>query len=123
MDDDEASHYLHKRLIHKNFPDAKVEAVTDGRLALRHLLESSSTGENCPTHIWLDLKMPRMDGWNFLEALAVNASRLNCRPQITIVSTAADVEERTKANRYGISAVVEKFMTSEQCAHILSSMN
>ena len=120
VDDDENSHFIHSRIIHKQYPDARVKGMTDGRAALRMLLEANEDGTCCPTHIWLDLKMPAMDGWSFLDALAVNAGRLRCRPAITIVSSSPNPDDRERAQTYPVTGFIEKYMSVDDVDMILS---
>ena len=111
VDDDERTNMIHRRTILKQFPEARIESVTDGRKALRRLLEVKDGDETCPTHIWLDLSMPTMDGWSFLDALAVNAGRLECRPTVTIVSSSQKREDRERAQEYPVAGFVDKHMS------------
>lgn len=78
-----------------------VVRAANGREALEALEEAGS-----PCLILLDLMMPEMDGWQFLEALRGRPS-----PAIVVVSAIADLSD--VADRYGCE-VLKKPVTIEQ---------
>jgi len=70
IDDDEANHFLTQLSIKKAKIDAHVQVVYDGVEALEYL---TTTGKYAseptfpqPGIIFLDINMPRMNGWEFL---------------------------------------------------------
>lgn len=66
VDDDEATNFLHKRLISRAFPYANVRTFDDGEYALHALSETDS---RFPDLILLDVNMPGMSGYEFLQQI------------------------------------------------------
>jgi CheY-like chemotaxis protein len=66
----------------------KVLTASNGKEGLEHI---RSTGNPCL--ILLDLMMPVMNGWQFLEALQVDTEPVQKRPSVVVVSAAADLVE------------------------------
>lgn len=64
VDDDEMSQFVVSRLIPRVFASAEVISVHNGLEAVNHLLGDTM---NLPTLIMLDIDMPGMDGFEFLE--------------------------------------------------------
>lgn len=67
VDDDLATNYIHTKVIQKAEIVEKIVAVTDGFDALEYLKEDKSEEYICPDIIFLDINMPGMDGWEFLD--------------------------------------------------------
>jgi CheY-like chemotaxis protein len=67
VDDDEATNYLHKRVIEETFDVEHIEIATNGQVALDYLKKIAETGALYPQIIFLDINMPVMNGWQFLE--------------------------------------------------------
>ena len=65
-----------------------VSTAENGQKALEHL-EAYGT----PDLVLLDMRMPVMTGWEFVEALA---SRGLARPKILVMTAAADTEKRAR---------------------------
>ena len=72
VDDNEADNYLHKIVLQESGVTDRVEIAMDGEEALEFLLargrEGAAAGQDSPPElIFLDINMPVMDGWVFLE--------------------------------------------------------
>lgn len=67
IDDDETFIYISKRLL-KGIDNIKqIEVFNNGLDALNYIKSNSKNPELLPEIIFLDLSMPIMDGWQFLE--------------------------------------------------------
>lgn len=75
-------------------------AAADGRAAL------DEVREHHPSVVLLDIMMPVMDGWAFLEELqAIPAAE---RPRVIVVSARSSLRDRAKAAELGADAFVVK---------------
>ena len=67
IDDDKLTIKLISMLIRKNEFCDEIHSFSNAQLALDELKKNCSTIENLPDVILLDLNMPVMDGWQFLD--------------------------------------------------------
>lgn len=67
VDDDTITAFGIKKLIHKSISCQTVLEFKNGKEAMNHIQESLSNGGPIPDLIFLDINMPIMDGWQFLE--------------------------------------------------------
>ncbi|MBD3663770.1 response regulator [Sulfitobacter aestuariivivens] len=70
VDDDEVTNLLHKRLIRRSGQVKEVAVATDGLEALDYLRSRIAAKAPLPELIFLDINMPRMGGFEFLEKYA-----------------------------------------------------
>ncbi|WMJ75012.1 response regulator [Cytophagaceae bacterium ABcell3] len=66
VDDDNINNYLNARLIKKLRITDNVKISLNGAEALKYL-SSENKGGNCPSLIFLDINMPVMNGFEFLD--------------------------------------------------------
>ncbi|MDX1768116.1 response regulator [Arenibacter troitsensis] len=66
IDDDEIFQFIMKNTIAEISPDIKIEFFTDGEKGIDFLKQNLGTALNLPDVILLDVNMPFMDGWEFL---------------------------------------------------------
>ena len=97
VDDEEVTHYLVRQLLPR--AQYRLWIANDGTDALAQLVEQS------PDVVLLDLRMPRMDGFEFLAHLRRDAS-LPAVPVIVVTSTVLSAEER--ALLHGASLILPK---------------
>jgi CheY-like chemotaxis protein len=88
IDNEELDNAIFKMLINRVIKNCEVDIMVNSEEAIKKLLEkSNSKPELLPDFIFLDLKMPVMNGWQFLEEF----ERLNIDPlrkiQIYILSS------------------------------------
>jgi len=105
VDNDQVNSFVLKNIIARNYDDVSVHIVTDGALALEYL-KSQSTDALFPSIILLDIYMPVMDGFQFLEAYSKLFAERNTA--IFAMSNSLIKEDQQRANHYN---VVKGFIT------------
>jgi CheY-like chemotaxis protein len=97
VDDEEVTHYLVRHLLPRTH--YRISIASDGKTAFDRLLEQS------PDVILLDLRMPGMNGLEFLSRLRRDA-KLADLPVIVLTSAILQPEERTLLQ--GVAAILSK---------------
>ncbi len=70
VDDDSITNMMHTRVIERSGRARAIEVATDGLSALEILKRDLENGDPLPELIFLDINMPRMGGFEFLEHYA-----------------------------------------------------
>ena len=68
IEDDSISATVTEVVLKRTFGSVQVQAYTNGQLAFNDLSSGLQNGAPMPDLILLDLNMPVMDGWEFLDA-------------------------------------------------------
>ncbi|TPE46370.1 response regulator [Pontibacter mangrovi] len=99
VDDDEVSIFLAEAIMEAECFAAECKGYLDAQKALNDLLESAHNGnpDALPEIIFLDLNMPFLSGWDFLEALVPVERDLKDRCRIYILTSSVDEQERRRA--------------------------
>ncbi|WP_417871085.1 response regulator [Winogradskyella sp.] len=93
----------------------------NGQEAINNLKPIMLTGEKIPEVILLDINMPIMDGWQFLDEFI----QIESHKEVTIyiVSSSIDPADLQRAKKYeSISNYVVKPITAETLKNILQEM-
>lgn len=91
----------------------------NGQAALEGLEEMLGKGDKYPDLIMVDLNMPVMDGWQFLDAFSnLDANK---QPLVFIVSSSIDPSDLRKAKNYPlVKEFVVKPLTAQKLKELLS---
>lgn len=102
IDDDESVNFLHKCVIDAAKITRSLLIAETAQQALNLLKDSTNGKRTKPDIIFLDLNMPKMDGWKFIEEYKKIENK-DDMPFIAILSSSANPDDRRKAE--GISEV------------------
>lgn len=106
VDNDHVNSFVLKNIILRNYSEADVKLFPDGADALNHLEELEKKGESFPDVILLDIYMPLLDGFDFLDRYIEQFSHKNS--VIFTMSSSLNKEDQQRANNYD---VVKGFIT------------
>ena len=87
VDDDTITNMLHCRVIERSGQAHAIEVATDGQEALDILRADIAAGRTLPELIFLDVNMPRMGGFEFLEHYATLQIAAEVQLIIVMLST------------------------------------
>jgi CheY-like chemotaxis protein len=101
VDDDVIYQTIVKKLIQKSECFSAYSNLINGQVALTALYNTLETNnENLPDIILLDINMPVMDGWEFMEEFKTIKSKISKKINIYIVSSSIAIDDKNKAKTY-----------------------
>ncbi|MEQ9306119.1 MAG: response regulator [Marinoscillum sp.] len=118
VDDDEDCNFFHSRLIKKMDCASRIEVKYDGQAALKFLKSNKDFAVDL---ILLDINMPVMDGWNFLEEydLLEDQKKSNA---VIMVSSSLNPDDRKRASSKGVvSDFATKYLNEQSMLKILNT--
>ncbi|MBA4054088.1 MAG: response regulator [Marivirga sp.] len=121
VDDDKIFQLTTLRTIQAAKLTDKILQFENGEDALQFLKEHASESENLPDFIFLDINMPYVDGWMFLEDYAT--LKLNLKKEISIymVSSSIDPKDVNRAKRNeDVTEYVIKPVSREKLIELLT---
>lgn len=108
VDDDKIFIMICKKLISRAEFSDRVDVCVNGQLAINFLIDHEHDRSALPDVILLDINMPVMNGWDFLDAYTQWSTTTKLEIPIFIISSTVHNFDMTKAELYPI---VKKIFT------------
>lgn len=102
IDDDNTTNYLNERLLKEMRVSKKIVVMKNGKEAIDYL-KAAATGGNgvkSPDLIFLDIKMPVMDGFSFLEAYQKEGLDMTDQVIILMLTSSASFYDLERLRNY-----------------------
>lgn len=120
IDDHEPTNFLHKMVIEEANCTKQVVAIENGQDALDYLSSKQNGGYPQPDLIFLDINMPGMDGWEFLEHYKHLCIAQKGQVVVVMLTTSLNPDDLERAKQIReITCFRNKLLTSEMLKEIL----
>ncbi len=118
IDDNDIDQLLHRKIIEILFPTASVQLFNDATVALQHIVTRSVDVSH--TIIFLDIQMPVMNGFQFLDAFHLLPEDIKSKYTIYVVSSSVNQYDISKAkNNPYVKDMIIKPLTKETLLNLL----
>lgn len=120
VDDDQITNFLNENLLREMNIADDIAIANDGKEALDYIKTNNGASENfCCDLILLDLNMPVMDGFEFLEKLIelkVDTSKVS----VVLLTTSSNERDQQRAKNFNITGYINKPLTEAKINQVIS---
>jgi CheY-like chemotaxis protein len=123
VDDDYASNYLTEIILEDLSIATHINVTRNGREALNFIKDSCLDKTTyCPELILLDINMPIMDGFEFLEEFE-KLPYIQSNPiPVLLLTTSTNLKDVEKAKKFKVTGYIEKPLTEEKLMEMLKNI-
>ena len=113
VDDDDNWCFVTKLFLKRSGKVHQIQTAQNGLEALNKLKEITASGEKLPEIVFLDLKMPVMDGFEFLEEVTKAPELDLSNTRIFICTSSLHPKDQERVSAYSIAGFIPKPLTQE----------
>jgi CheY-like chemotaxis protein len=122
IDDDDTYQFIAKRIIEESCSTREIKGFLNGFDAFQSLKSAIDQPHLIPEIILLDLTMPVMDGWQFLDQYILLAPKLGKKIILYVVSSSVDPIDVEKARSIEqVSDYIVKPITKEKFTDLINT--
>jgi len=120
VDDNELDNFINKKLVEADGFGGATSIHTSAQSALDFLKNNASDPTQVPDLIFLDIMMPEIDGFGFLDAFDKLPDSVKTKSKIVMLSTSDSFKDLNRANQ---NKYVKRFLNKPLSAPILAALN
>jgi len=118
VDDDPILNMLHEKMAESQRFAGKVTVANSAAEAL--MFFKSASEENIPQILFLDIMMPEMDGFQFLDAFAELGPAITSKCKVVLLSSSESFDHFNRANK---NKLVKKFLNKPMTPAMLDAIH
>ncbi|OYU83846.1 MAG: response regulator [Flavobacterium sp. BFFFF2] len=123
IDDDDIYQFTTSVLLKKTELVNKIVVFSNGLKAINFLKDEMGNKENIPDVLFLDINMPVMDGWEFLEEYLLIKAMMPKTVVIYMVSSSVDEKDVSRAKSISeLSGYLVKPISSKNIMEVILSI-
>lgn len=123
IDDDPMATFYIKRLAELGELADIITIYDKARGAVDYLLQHKSSLEHLPDVILLDIYMPELDGWGFLQEFGLIKDQLEKKVHIYIISSSGNLRDINRAKSIpSVTDYIQKPVTKEKLNEIVKKL-
>jgi response regulator RpfG family c-di-GMP phosphodiesterase len=124
IDDDPINNKLCHLSIKKTVPEAYIRTFTNPEEGLKYLEEVFSVAEKNNTILYLDINMPEMNGWEFMEEFEKFNPEVRNLVKVYILSSSVNPHDKDKAKtNENITDYIVKPLTTNAIRESVKSLD
>jgi CheY-like chemotaxis protein len=122
VDDDSIYQFTATKTLQLTKAASDVLSFISGELALAYLREHQHNADRLPDYLFLDINMPMMDGWMFLDDFEKFADQLAKPVKIFMVSSSIDPKDIARASAHQrVAQYLTKPVSIKQLSELLAA--
>ncbi len=122
VDDDEDCNFFHKRLIKRMDITDEIQVALDGEEALNYLKSAKNGQHPQPAIIFLDINMPKVDGWEFLEEYEKLDEVQKAKVVLIMLTTSLNPDDMERAEKNPlVHDYFNKYLDADRIFKIIES--
>lgn len=119
IEDDPITIMVCERILKMTNFSSQIVSKKNGQEGIEYLKDLIESQTSLPDIIFLDINMPIMNGWDFLNEFSILQQGCKNIPKIYILSSTVDPEDKRKATLYSIvTDIISKPLTKEHLEKI-----
>ncbi|MFB6457342.1 response regulator [Chitinophaga sp. Hz27] len=119
VDDDPIHQQIAKIMIERQGISNNIRVFSDAQEVLDYFRENTNNPDALPDLILLDLNMPVMDGWEFLDEYAGFQTALPKSVKIFVLTSSIDEKDKERVRSYKfVSGYLTKPLSKEIISHL-----